>query len=486
MSPARIVAKARGDWQSHSAGKGGMPTDDQLLVAALAGSGREAALAECIRRFGPMIRRTAWRITSDEHRADDVCQAVFLVLLRKAARVASHPSPSAWLYYVTVTIARDAVKSEARRQRREQEAVMVAQSQRKPLTRLPTGLDQAIVRLPEIYRRVLVAHYLEGHSHAAVAAQLGVSEEIVRKRASRGIERLRKSLVGTALGSVTVAGLAGLLSAEAAAAAPLAAAQVAAIQAAVAGAASVQVAALAAAGAKALLWAKVKVYALIMASVAVVAVPVYVALQPSESGTYSTNFPRTENPISENGVWVRGGVEGLDWNNPKTASAHATASVVASRYNDCIAHLNRPGFNADQYAQGTVYLANGYMGNGGKHAVELLLRFSISGHNARGYEVLWGTSGEIAIVRWNGPPGNFTSLWSGPALKPVDGDVLRAEIAGRVISVYRNGSRVTTIDVASQGGTVWSSGQPGIGFWPVDGAIPDNLGWKNFQAGNLK
>jgi RNA polymerase sigma factor (sigma-70 family) len=261
-----------------------MPTDDQLLVAALAGSDREAALAECIRRFGPMIRRTAWRITSDEHRADDVCQAVFLVLLRKAARVAGHPAPSAWLYYVTVTIARDAVKSETRRRRREQEAVMVALAQRKPLTRLPTGIDQAIVRLPEIYRRVLVAHYLEGHSHAAVAAELGVSEEIVRKRASRGIERLRKSLAGTALASVTVAGLAGLLSAEAAAAAPLAAAQVAAIQAAAAGAASVQVSALAAAGTKALLWAKLKIYAAIAASVAVVAVPSYVLLKPADNG----------------------------------------------------------------------------------------------------------------------------------------------------------------------------------------------------------
>jgi len=211
-----------------------------------------------------------------------------------------------------------------------------------------------------------------------------------------------------------------------------------------------------------------------------------VALKPGASGTYMTNFPLTENPISESGVWVRGGVEGLDWNNPKTAAGHATASVAASRYNDCIAHPNRPSFHADQYAQGTVYLANGYTGNGGKHAVELLLRFSISAHDARGYEVLWDTSGGIAVVRWNGPPGNFTSLWTGPAPKPVDGDVLRAEIAGRVISVYRNGSRLATIDVTSQGGTVWSSGQPGIGFWPVDGAIPENFGWKSFEAASLK
>jgi hypothetical protein len=81
-----------------------------------------------------------------------------------------------------------------------------------------------------------------------------------------------------------VAGLASLLSGEAAAAAPMAAAQVGAIQAAVAGGASVQVSALAAAATKALLWGKLKLYALIIASVALVAVPAYVLLKPSEAG----------------------------------------------------------------------------------------------------------------------------------------------------------------------------------------------------------
>jgi RNA polymerase sigma factor (sigma-70 family) len=284
--PSKMVPKAQGDAPWSPCGKRGMPMDDQQLLAALVGINRDTALAECIRRFGPMVRRTAWRITCDEHRADDVCQAVFLILLRKAAGLANHTSPSAWLHQVTVLTARDMVKSEARRQRREQEAVMVAQAQATPLTRLPTGIDQAIVRLPEIYRRVIVAYYLEGHSHAAVAAKLGVSEEIVRKRASRGLDRLRKYLARTAVGSLTVAALTGLLTGEAAAAQTtcLTAAQVAAIQAAAAGSASVQVSGLATAATKALVWAKVKVYAAIVASVAVVAVPAVVMLKPADTG----------------------------------------------------------------------------------------------------------------------------------------------------------------------------------------------------------
>lgn len=67
-----------------------------------------------------------------------------------------------------------------------------------------------------------------------------------------------------------------------------------------------------------------------------------------------------------------------------------------------------------------------------KHEVELLLRFQITAHDARGYEVMWGISGYLAVVRWNGPLADYTALYDsgdpriGP---PADGDVLRAEIA---------------------------------------------------------
>jgi hypothetical protein len=132
-----------------------------------------------------------------------------------------------------------------------------------------------------------------------------------------------------------------------------------------------------------------------------------------------------------------------------------------------------------------VYLAPGYTGNGGNHEVELLLRFEITPHGARGYEILWGIQGYIAVVRWNGAVTNYTPLLENvnPGIgAPVDGDVLRAEIIGSVIKVYKNGSLVAT----GPSDSTYTEGQPGIGFWPIDGsADPDKMGWKNFQAGNL-
>ncbi len=202
------------------------------------------------------------------------------------------------------------------------------------------------------------------------------------------------------------------------------------------------------------------------------------------TGSYSTSFSLNENPVSEGGRWINGGAVGLDWHNVQTIPGRAYGASIVGGYDDDIAVLST-SFAADQYAQGTVYRAAGYAPSG-SHEIELLLRFRITAHNARGYEVLWGgggaTNGELAIVCWNGPLGDYTSLASTTIAPAVDGDVLRAEIAGSVIKVYKNGSLVLT----GPSNTTWKDGQPGIGFWPTDrgGVTSANYGWSNFSAGD--
>src|SRR5262245_32278426 len=204
---------------------------DRELLADLAGRNRTTALGECLARYGQMVHRTARRITNDEHLAEDVCQDVFLVLLRKAATLSSVASLAAWLHRVAILAARNTAKVEMRRRKREEKAAMAHDLNREPAAKLPTGIDQAIDCLPEIFRRVIVAHYLEGRPYAEVASQLGVSEETARMRGSRALDRLRRSLAPTTAG-ITAVALSTALTGEAAAASalPLAASQAAAIQ----------------------------------------------------------------------------------------------------------------------------------------------------------------------------------------------------------------------------------------------------------------
>ena len=42
---------------------------------------------------------------------------------------------------------------------------------------------------------------------------------------------------------------------------------------------------------------------------------------------------------------------------------------------------------------------------------------------------------------------------------------------------------VATVDVTAIGGTVWSDGHPGLGFWPVEYAVPEDYGWKAWSGG---
>jgi hypothetical protein len=219
--------------------------------------------------------------------------------------------------------------------------------------------------------------------------------------------------------------------------------------------------------------------------------------------TYTTNFALTENPIVEDGGWVRGFSEGVSWTDPMTGpSSNSTGQIAfgsqlpnpgAPIFTDSIAH--RKGFAANHYAEGTIFNAVT-----DQIEVELLLRFAITSGNARGYEVDVVSSGQnsasINLVRWNGPLGSFTVLNGGnPVVTTLDvstGVVLRATVIGNVITVTRNGVNVFTYDLqanfVSDGSLIWSDGNPGMGFWDgslSNGAHRNQFGFSRFSAGDI-
>jgi hypothetical protein len=203
------------------------------------------------------------------------------------------------------------------------------------------------------------------------------------------------------------------------------------------------------------------------------------------SASYSTVFPSTENPLSDGGKWVQGGTVGLDWQNTRSVPGLEYASGVNAywNYDDSISHLT--GFAANHYAQATYFKDAGYS-PADSHECELLLRFDITAHNARGYEIQFPFGGGIEIVKWNGPAGDYTVITTnGTGAGPgtlVTGDVLRAEMVGSVITVKKNGA--TCFSVTD---TAWTSGQPGIGNFVRPGSGYDlaRCGWTAYSAGDL-
>lgn len=194
--------------------------DRELLRRHLAGDAE--AVDRLIRRHIDMVYATARRQVGDA-RAEDVTQAVFLLMIRKAGSLASRENAAGWLYRAAGYCAANVRKTEARRQQHEREAAMrdVAPPVAPDRGELLELLDKALGQLSEADREAVLLRHLEGKSFTQAGQQLGISEEAARKRADRGVERLRM-FFGRRGYTTTAATVAGAMAAQAATSAPAA------------------------------------------------------------------------------------------------------------------------------------------------------------------------------------------------------------------------------------------------------------------------
>jgi hypothetical protein len=200
-------------------------------------------------------------------------------------------------------------------------------------------------------------------------------------------------------------------------------------------------------------------------------------------GTFSTNFPLSENPISENGNWINGATVGLDWANVQTTGGIAEGVGPASaEYSDPTA-IVRGTWGPNQTVTATIFSneVEDKPSQAYDKEVEIRLRTSISPHRITGYEINCRTPNDsfsyIQIVRWNGALGDFTSLKMLDGTGCGNGDVLKATISGSTISVYRNGTLMLTARDRT-----FKAGNPGIGYNFGCGTAYDQFGFTSFIA----
>ncbi len=176
----------------------GSLTDGELLARFLNGdaASAEAAFAILVDRHGSMVMRVCRSALGTTHDAEDVSQAVFLVLAHRARSVRRRDSAASWLYGVTRRVAARARRDDARRRKHERRrAEMAARQTETPVVSdACEGIYEEIDALPEIYRSALVLCYLEGQSHEQAAARLRCPLRTLQSRLLRARERLRERL----------------------------------------------------------------------------------------------------------------------------------------------------------------------------------------------------------------------------------------------------------------------------------------------------
>jgi len=225
----------------------------------------------------------------------------------------------------------------------------------------------------------------------------------------------------------------------------------------------------------------------------------------AQAPSYTTNFPATENPISQGGKWLNGKKNGIVFNDMQTTPGLAFGTAVSpsgcpQTPTDCTDNtaVLTGSWSADQMAQGTVHTVNQTTGDGCTtfecgtiyEEVELRLRTTITANSITGYEINFRCTSNGSqyqqIGKWLGPVGQFAAVGNavqGPGLH--NGDVVKATIVGNLITVYINGVQVNQ----ATDSTFPSGGSPGIGTFEINrgGATTtlSDFGFTSFTAAEL-
>jgi RNA polymerase sigma factor (sigma-70 family) len=186
------------------------PATDAILVRRFVQERDESAFAALVDRHGPMVLGVARRIVGDHHTAEDVFQATFLVLARRAGHLRHPAALPAWLHHTAHNLAVTARRARQRRNRAEAEALSRATSD--PLEDLSSRellaiLDEELRRLPETFRLPLILCCLEGRSQDEAASVLGWTPGSVKGRLERGRQRLKDRLAQRGLTFAIAAGV---------------------------------------------------------------------------------------------------------------------------------------------------------------------------------------------------------------------------------------------------------------------------------------
>ena len=99
-------------------------TDDSALVRQFLATRSEDAFTALVTRHINLVYSVALRHTGYAAHAEEITQAVFIILARKAAQLRHDKALSSWLFQTTRLTANNFVRSEMRRRHREQEAHM--------------------------------------------------------------------------------------------------------------------------------------------------------------------------------------------------------------------------------------------------------------------------------------------------------------------------------------------------------------------------
>ncbi|MDB6024229.1 MAG: hypothetical protein JWM68_452 [Verrucomicrobiales bacterium] len=168
---------------------------DKNLLRQFAENHSEEAFATLVARYVNLVYSVALRHVDSPHQAEEVTQAVWIILAKKAHGLRHLESLSSWLFETSRLTAANFMRSEIRRTHREQEVYMQSlshESESAAWAEISPLLDTAVAGLKEKDRRAVMLRFYEGKTLQDVGDALGTSEDAAFQRVNRAVEKLRQ------------------------------------------------------------------------------------------------------------------------------------------------------------------------------------------------------------------------------------------------------------------------------------------------------
>jgi len=176
-------------------------SDEEVVKTFL--QGEVPAFSEIIERHKDMVFGLCYNIMNDYDEANDCAQDVFIRVHDSLGKFQFRSSLSTWIYRIAMNLCRDRIGSAYRRRVKffsepeecdRIEAAYSTPEESYEISEMEMSIRDAIDRLPENERILVVLRDLEGKTYEEIVAVTGLKEGTVKSRLARGRKILRSLL----------------------------------------------------------------------------------------------------------------------------------------------------------------------------------------------------------------------------------------------------------------------------------------------------
>jgi RNA polymerase sigma-70 factor (ECF subfamily) len=156
--------------------------------------GDDEAFRELVDGYKNLVFALIARTVADRSRAEDLAQEVFLKVHRGLPYFRGEARLSTWIYRIVLNVCAQERGQPAAVPIDEEPSEPPSQDRQFSDLELRDRLEKAIARLPEAYRVLIDAHYLQGIQYEALAEAMGLPLGTVKTHLYRAKKQLRRIL----------------------------------------------------------------------------------------------------------------------------------------------------------------------------------------------------------------------------------------------------------------------------------------------------